>query len=96
MIEVSVSERCLKVCGHANYRQKGSDIVCSGVSTLTYTLLQSLETFSKDNIEVIEEEGITILKYEDLSDTAKLLIDSFFIGILGIMESYPEYVKLAS
>lgn len=81
--------------GHAGYDAKGKDIVCSAVSALTYTLKTALESLSDDAIHCIDGDGYTIIKFEELTDAGKLLVDAFFLGILGVEEEYPEYVRLA-
>ena len=94
MIEVTVSTGRLSVAGHSDYGAKGKDIVCAGVSAITYTLVRSLDSLCADNVRISEGDGIAILEYENLSERAKLLIDSFFIGISGLVEAYPEHVRL--
>ncbi|MDE6477450.1 MAG: ribosomal-processing cysteine protease Prp [Mycoplasmoidaceae bacterium] len=34
MIEVKIKENSITVSGHANYAQKGNDIVCAAISTI--------------------------------------------------------------
>lgn len=84
----------LSVAGHSDYGAKGKDIVCAGASAITYTLVQSLSSLCTDSIKIAEGDGVTILEYKNLSKRAELLIDSFFIGISGLIEAYPEHVRL--
>lgn len=95
LIDVSISCNGIKVKGHAGYDVKGKDIVCAAVSALTYTLKTALESLSDDAIHCIDGDGYTIIKFEELTDAGKLLVDAFFLGILGVEEEYPEYVRLA-
>ena len=37
----NTDEHSITLTGHADYAPKGSDIVCAGVSTLVYTLINS-------------------------------------------------------
>lgn len=95
MIDVSISFEQIEVKGHAGYDAKGKDIVCAAVSALTYTLKTALESLSDDAIQCIDGDGYTSIKFEELTDVGKLLVDAFFLGILGVEEEYPEYVRLA-
>ena len=95
MIDVSISFEQIEVKGHAGYDAKGKDIVCAAVSALTYTLKTALESLSDDVIRCIDGDGYTSIKFEELTDVGKLLVDAFFLGILGVEEEYPEYVRLA-
>ncbi len=94
MIEVSVRKNSITVTGHAGYAPPGQDIVCSAVSTLFQTMVASIESLTDDNIEYDIEPGYSRMIYKDLSDTSKSLVDSFFIGVCGVAEAYPENVTI--
>lgn len=94
MIEVDVRKDGITVIGHAGYAPIGQDIVCAGVSTLTQSLIKSIEDLTADKIEYEISPGWVGIKYGDLSETSKTLVDSFFIGICGIAEAYPEHVRI--
>jgi uncharacterized protein YsxB (DUF464 family) len=80
--------------GHANYAEHGRDIVCSAVSVLVQTLIQSVESLTTDKIEYSMSPGTVDIKFWSLSDHSKVLIDSFFIGVEGIAAAYPDNVKV--
>jgi uncharacterized protein YsxB (DUF464 family) len=82
------------VCGHAKYAAPGRDIVCAAVSALAQTLIRSLEELTEDKIEHKLERGMTAVKYWTLSEQAKVLVSSFFIGCEMIAEAYPENVQI--
>ena len=80
------------ITGHAGAGPPGSDIVCSAVSTLFQTLISSMEELTEDKIEYKTRPGCSWLIYRDLSEYGKILIESFFIGISGIVGAYPDNV----
>lgn len=94
MIVVETDMWGITVNGHADYAESGHDIVCAAVSALTQTLVRSLDNFTKDRITHVQHNGYMRIDYEDLSEQGQLLVDSFFIGICGIAEAYPEYLKI--
>lgn len=94
MIEVSVHEGEIKISGHANYAVFGSDIVCAGVTALAQTLIKSIEDLTDDKIEYEISPGRVDIKYGNLSEKSRALVDSFFIGICMIAEEFPEYVRI--
>lgn len=94
MIKVEVRKNVLSVTGHADYAEKGKDIVCAAVTALSQTLIKSIEDLTDDKIKYEIEQGSMIVEYENLSEQGKLLIDSFFIGICQISEEFPENVKI--
>ncbi len=94
MIEVSVHEGEIKISGHANYAVFGSDIVCAGVTALAQTLIKSIEDLTDDKIEYEISPGRVDIKYGNLSEKSRALVDSFFIGICMIADEFPEYVRI--
>lgn len=94
MIEVDVRKDGITVIGHAGYAPIGQDIVCAGVSTLTQNLIKSIEDLTADKIEYKISPGWVDIIYGDLSEASKTLVDSFFIGICGIAETYPGYARI--
>lgn len=95
MIEVRRHDCGFEINGHAGYAEPGKDIVCAGVSTLVQTLIASLDMLTPGALESTEiKPGYTEIKYINLSEHAKILVDSFFIGVNLIANKYPENVKI--
>ncbi|MCI9448347.1 MAG: ribosomal-processing cysteine protease Prp [Lachnospiraceae bacterium] len=95
MIEVSVRKDGITVTGHSWYDQHGRDIVCAGVTALLQTLLKSIEDLTEDTIEYEISPGKADIKYGNLSEESKTLVDSFFLGICMISKEFPDYVQIA-
>ena len=93
MIDVTVREDRVTVSGHANYAASGEDIVCAAVTALSITLFKSLTDLTEDKIEYDIQPGRVDIKYGDLSEKAKTLVDSFFIGVSQISGEFPECVN---
>ena len=94
LIEASVRRDGITVKGHANYAVSGSDIVCAGITALAQTLIKSIKDLTEDKIEYEISPGRVDIKYGNLSEKSKTLVDSFFIGICMIAEEFPEYVRI--
>ena len=95
MIVVSRANSNIKITGHAGYAEPGKDIVCAGVSTLVQTLIVSLDMLTPGALESTEiKPGYAEIKYRNLSEHAKMLVDSFFIGVESVANEYPEHVKI--
>ena len=94
MIAVCVRKDGITVSGHANYAETGKDIVCAGATALTQTLISSVENLTRDKIEYEISPGRADIRYRNLSEEGKLLVDSFFIGICQIASEFPEYIRI--
>ena len=80
--------------GHAGYAQPGHDIVCAAVSILTRNLIRSIEDLTAEKIEYSISPGKADIKYGNLSEKSRTLVDSFFIGICTIAGEYPDHVRI--
>ena len=94
LIEVTVRKDEIKPSGHANYAVSGSDIVCAGVTALAQTLIKSIKDLTDDKIEYEISPGRVDIKYGNLSEKSKTLVDSFFIGICMVSYEFPECVRI--
>lgn len=99
MIRVKRIDNGIVVEGHANYAPVGQDIVCAGVSALFINLANSInqltdacaEIEGDKNKQTLNIKGVCPIDQRMLID---LLTDSFFIGVTGISEEYPDYVEV--
>lgn len=86
-----------RVEGHAGYAERGKDIVCASVSALTITTQNALGELTdspvKDGV-YIENEAWEQTLISVPNDKTDLLIEAYKIGIEGVQEAYPDYVKL--
>lgn len=80
--------------GHAGYAASGKDIICAAVTALSITLFKSLTDLTEDKIEYDIQPGWVDIKYRDLSEKAKALVDSFFIGICLVADEFPGYIRI--
>ena len=83
--------------GHAGSTEEGADLVCCSVSVLTINLVNSLESFTDDKFELIEQEqmGLVQLTFKDaISEKAALLRQSFELGIHSVAEEYDTWLKV--
>lgn len=95
MIEVKQNSGSITVKGHAHYAAPGNDIVCAAVSMLAQNLVASILGLTVDEIQYDMQPGSVEIKYGNLSEASQLLVDSFFVGIDLIANSYPAYVRVS-
>ena len=97
MIKVEVYQKNrqinkLIVKGHANYDSYGKDIVCAGVSVLTFTIANKLIEIS--NNEIVEVNNQFIFNITDNNEFVTLLLDTLINGLKSIEEQYPKNIKI--
>ena len=89
MINVEITERSIRLSGHACRKASdGIDRACAAVSALTCNLINSLNDLTGDRIRADTGSGRTVIEWERLSDRGKLLLDSWFLGLTDINREY--------
>lgn len=96
MIVIKRCESGIKITGHAGFAERGRDVVCAGVSTLVNALIYSFQELTDDEITVFKSSQgqINHIKFRNLSAKGQLLLDSFFVGIEMMADTFPNNVKL--
>ena len=87
MITIRIRKNGFQMNGHAGYNP-GNDIVCSAISALTCTLLESLRSLTDSVFSAETGSGKTIVEWQALSDTGKVLVDAWFMGVALINQQY--------
>lgn len=88
MIKVRVTEHGIWMEGHAGHYHNGCDRVCAAVSALTCNLINSLQELTNNRIRAETDDGMSVIEWEQLSESGKLLVDSWFLGITTINQEY--------
>ena len=94
MTTVTLEPNRLSVVGHAGYGKVGYDIVCAGISTLVFTLKESLELYTSDCVEFFIADGKVIASWTKLSEKGALLLNSFIAGALMLANDYPDNIQV--
>lgn len=95
MILIAITPASLAVTGHARAAPYGQDIVCAGVSALVQAFSAAAEAFTDDRLEAREEPGRAVYSWaREPTRELALLIDSLYLGLCRMAESYPEYISV--
>lgn len=86
------------VKGHAGMAEKGRDIVCAAVSTLTQTAVLGLSRYLGLQPTVTRKDGYLacMLSQGDKIKTEKVqaIYETMAIGLQEIAEQYPDFVRM--
>lgn len=85
--------------GHAGSAQRGFDIVCAGVSSLTLTMALALEQILHLRLKVEQnaENGFFDCSWDNESnrfEETELLMKVMLLGLKEIQKQYPDYLKV--
>jgi uncharacterized protein YsxB (DUF464 family) len=71
--------------GHANYGEKGKDILCSSVSTLVYTLANAVDNMGAVDELILRDGDIRIVASPN-DDISTDILETVFTVIIGGFE----------
>ena len=93
MIHIVVCPDIICITGHAGEGSPDHDLVCAAVSTLVQTFVRSAEELTDVPLHSDIAPGGAFVRYEG-SPQVQLLADSFFVGVQGVAEAYPQCVQV--
>lgn len=87
------------ISGHADYDESGYDIICSAVSILAYTALNSMavvaEIADRDMTYAIDENiGDMSLMLNRTNMKTDIILKTFETGIKLLLDDYSQYLSL--
>lgn len=90
----------VSINGHADFAEKGSDIVCSAVSALTLGIVNSVETLLGIDLQPEQNDkksgflswSVPVLEDENIEDQLQLLMKVLIESLLMIEEKYNKYL----
>ena len=88
MITAIITNKYIKLQGHAGFHENGHDLVCCAISTLTCNLINSLEQLTDSEIEHTEQSGYVEIRLKSLDEKGSFLIDSWYMGLIAINQQY--------
>lgn len=98
MIQVKI--KCSKsqiqemiVKGHAEYDDAGKDLVCAGVSSIMFGLLNALDEIAEGSVDISVDNQIKI-KTGKTDIILQTILRTGLIQLQTVEESYPEFIKI--
>ncbi|MFM1515573.1 ribosomal-processing cysteine protease Prp [Helcococcus ovis] len=89
------------VSGHAEFDDSGKDIVCAGVSILTFNTIDAFTDILKIKKYIqysIEDNHIELILNKELDKEkmhdAQLILKKYELGIQSILKEYSDYIEL--
>lgn len=99
MIDVLIAKDGIEVIGHAGAAEPGKDIVCAAVSTVTFMLVNLIDSI-RDKLKECEIEtksGYTRVRYvpeEEYEDTLRAQLEVIKIGYAMVAGCYAQFVSV--
>src|SRR4051794_6895887 len=80
--------------GHANYEEKGKDIVCAAISAITNGTVNFLQTNYQKDCQISYLPAEIIIYPQNGNSECQLCLRLMLYQLENIANSYPDYLKL--
>ncbi len=102
MTKIQIGSTCLQAIGHSGYAERGKDLVCAGVSTLVYMVINAVSEMDADNklicpMQVSIVDGGAGVSAEPKPEHRAELAQIMHIAEIGfncLADKYPEYLSV--
>ena len=81
-------------CGHSDYSQHGTDIVCAAVSSAAYLAVNNLTDFYMVDAEVTVSDGYMKFLATEKFDIVTPMIEGLYHHLLQLQEQYNKDIKV--
>lgn len=86
----------IQIVGHADYAEKGKDIVCAGISTLAFTFIEMLDKhpdmFTQYGYE--SSDGVMKIHFKYINKNfLQPVISTIMCGFSMLADTYPENIS---
>ena len=99
MISVSIEKKdnvinTITISGHAEYDEKGKDIVCASVSSIVITTVNGILTLDSSSLDYVDKEGYIKISLNKHSEVIDILIQNMINLLKELENDYKEYIKI--
>ena len=84
----------IEISGHANSGKYGHDLVCAGVSCVTFGTLNALDKMTSESVQMNVNHKITIEVTNLLDETCQIILNTLMIQLDTIKEQYSKYIEI--
>lgn len=98
MIKINIKETdkilSVMVKGHANYSEKGTDIVCAGVSSIITTTINGILSIDDEAIKYENKEGFISIENVKQDKVTNELLNNMLNMFSDLESKYPKNIQM--
>jgi len=91
-----------KTEGHADYAEKGSDIVCASISILVVNTINAIDLYTIDKYETQVNEDLALIEFKlnpfvseiHVSNEARVLLNALELGLCQVAAGNPKHLSI--
>src|SRR4051812_5327556 len=80
--------------GHANFAEKGQDIVCAAISAITNGTVNFLQTYYRNDCQISYLPAKISIYSQNDNPECQLCLKLMLYQLENVANSYPDYLKI--
>ena len=96
MIKVLKKNNVIKISGHAGFNNYGSDIVCASVSSVIYTIVNSVMNIDSSSITYQDDGETIVITKINSNDVVDILLNTMMEILKDLEKQYTKNIKIES
>jgi len=80
--------------GHANYEERGKDIVCAAASATYGCTVNAILSLNSHTIQINSSEDIQIIDVLEYDEVTEKLLENMITCLKSIEKKYPKNIKI--
>ena len=86
--------RSLEVTGHAEFAEKGQDIVCAACSLVSIGLLNALDEYCGDQCELLKEDNRIKVEVKESNEKLQTILNVGLVQYRTLAEGFGKYIRI--
>ncbi|RAK21396.1 hypothetical protein B0I26_103359 [Anoxybacillus vitaminiphilus] len=93
--------KAFTLSGHANFAKRGQDIVCAGVSAVSFGAINSIIALTKVTPRIKQGENggylhceIPMIEDQTVEEKVQLLLEGMIVSLQTIEKEYGKYIQI--
>lgn len=82
------------ISGHAEFKVAGEDIVCAGISSIVFGMINAIDQMFEDACDINLGENKIIIKVNKTSENLFSILAAMIIQLECVEESYKDKIKI--
>ncbi len=84
----------VKITGHAGFDEKGKDLVCAAVSSISVGTLNALDELANSDCKLTLADNMIKIEVLQINERSQLIIQTMIIQLKTLYEQYKDFIEI--
>ena len=84
----------LQISGHSGSAERGKDLICAGVSSISIGCLNALDIMANDDCDLTLGENLVKIEVKKINHDSQIILQSVLIQLRTMQEKYSNFITI--